>query len=210
MIMIYRFSLVHGRIHPYHLLLSGVIFNAFVSAIIMFLNSIVDFYQAQSLLFWLMGSLSTRAYLTVVFIWVYVLLGFFWLWSHGLLLNLLSLGEEGATQLGVEVGATQRRIFVASSLMVGAIVSVSGMIGFVGLMVPHVMRLLVGSDHRLLVPASFLSGAVFLSWADTLARTVFAPAELPVGIITAFFGGPFFFFLLFRERNKRFLFEPGH
>lgn len=209
MAMIYRFSLVHGRLNPYHLLLCGVIFNAFVGAVVMFLNSIVDFYQAQGLFFWLMGSLASRAYLTVGFIWTYVLLGFFWLWSHGLSLNLLSLGEEGAMQLGVEVGATQRQVFIASSLMIGAIVSVSGMIGFVGLMIPHVMRLIVGNDHRLLLPASFLAGGIFLSWVDTLARTLFAPSELPVGIVTALFGGPFFFFLLYREGRKQVVYELG-
>lgn len=209
MVLIYRLSLVHGRLHPYHLLLCGVIFNAFVSAIIMFLNSVLDFYQAQNLLFWLMGSLSTRSYLTVAFIWSYVLVGFFWLWRHGLSLNLISLGEEGAMQLGIDVDRTQRQLFVASSFIVGAIVSVSGMIGFVGLMVPHAMRLLLGSDHRLLLPASFLAGGIFLSWADTLARTLFAPAELPVGVITAFLGGPFFFFLLYRESRKNILHEPG-
>jgi iron complex transport system permease protein len=202
MVLVYRFSLFHGRLHSYHLLLSGVIFNAFVAALITFVNSIVDFYQAQGLLFWLLGSLSTRAYSTVAFIWIYVLLGFLWLWGKALSLNLITLGEEPALQLGVEVGALQRQVFLASSLMIGAMVSVSGMIGFVGLMVPHVMRLMIGSDHRLLLPASFLAGAVFLSWADTLARLLLAPAELPVGIITAFLGGPFFFFLLYREGRK--------
>ena len=203
MVMVYRFSLFHGRLHPYHLLLTGVIFNSFVAALIMFLNSIVDFYQAQGLLFWLMGSLSTRAYVTVAFIWVYVVLGFLWLWAKGLSLNLITLGEETAMQLGVETGAVQRQVFVASSLMIGAMVSVSGMIGFVGLMIPHVMRLVVGSDHRLLLPASFLAGGIFLAWADTLARVLLAPAELPVGIITAFFGGPFFLLLLYREGRKK-------
>ena len=202
MLFVYRFSLFHGRLHPYHLLLSGVIFNSFIAAVIMFLNSIIDFYQAQGLLFWLMGSLSTRAYLTVAFIWAYIILGFLWLWSNGLSLNLITLGEEAAMQLGVETGALQRQVFVASSLMIGAMVSVSGMIGFVGLMVPHVMRLIVGSDHRLLLPASFLAGGIFLCWADTLARILLAPAELPVGIITAFFGGPFFLFLLYREGRR--------
>ena len=202
MVLIYRFSLFHGRLHPYHLLLSGVIFNSFIAAVIMFLNSIVDFYQAQGLLFWLMGSLSTRAYLTVGFIWAYIVFGFLWLWTKGLSLNLITLGEEAAMQLGVETAALQRQIFVASSLMIGAMVSVSGMIGFVGLMIPHVMRLIVGSDHRLLLPASFLAGGIFLCWADTLARILLAPAELPVGIITAFFGGPFFLFLLYREGKK--------
>jgi len=203
MMLVYRFSLFHGRLHPYHLLLSGVIFNSFIAAIIMFLNSIVDFYQAQGLLFWLMGSLSTRAYLTVAFIWAYVIFGFLWLWAKGLSLNLITLGEEAAMQLGVETGALQRQVFVASSLMIGAMVSVSGMIGFIGLMVPHAMRLIIGSDHRLLLPASFLAGGIFLCWADTLARTLLAPAELPVGIITAFFGGPFFLFLLYREGRRK-------
>ncbi|MEX0806442.1 MAG: iron ABC transporter permease [Candidatus Binatia bacterium] len=203
MMLVYRFSLFHGRLHPYHLLLSGVIFNSFIAAVIMFLNSIVDFYQAQGLLFWLMGSLSSRAYVTVAFIWGYILIGFFWLWAKGLSLNLITLGEEAAMQLGVETGALQRQVFIASSLMIGAMVSVSGMIGFIGLMIPHVMRLLVGSDHRLLLPASFLAGGIFLCWADTLARILLAPAELPVGIITAFFGGPFFLFLLYREGGKK-------
>jgi len=203
MIFVYRFSLFHGRLHPYHLLLSGVIFNAFIAAVIMFLNSIVDFYQAQGLLFWLMGSLSTRAYLTVAFIWGYIVCGFLWLWAKGLSLNLITLGEEAAMQLGVETAALQRQMFVASSLMIGAMVSVSGMIGFVGLMVPHVMRLIVGGDHRLLLPASFLAGGIFLCWADPLARVLLAPAELPVGIVTAFFGGPFFLYLLYREGGKK-------
>ncbi len=203
MMLVYRFSLFHGRLHPYHLLLSGVIFNSFIAAVIMFLNSIVDFYQAQGLLFWLMGSLSARAYLTVAFIWAYILFGFLWLWSKGLSLNLITLGEEAAMQLGVETGALQRQVFIASSLMIGAMVSVSGMIGFIGLMVPHVMRLIIGSDHRLLLPASFLAGGIFLCWADTLARVLLSPAELPVGIITAFLGGPFFLFLLYREGSRK-------
>jgi ABC-type Fe3+-siderophore transport system permease subunit len=203
MIIIYRLSLFHGRLHPYHLLLAGVIFNSFIAAVIMFLNSIVDFYQAQGLLFWLMGSLSTRAYMTVAFIGAYVLLGFLWLWTKGLSLNLITLGQETAMQLGVDAAAVQRQVFIASSLMIGAMVSVSGMIGFVGLMIPHVMRLITGSDHRLLLPASFLAGAIFLTWADTVARVLLAPAELPVGIITAFLGGPFFLFLLYREGGKK-------
>jgi iron complex transport system permease protein len=209
MLLIQRFALVHGRLHPYHLLLSGVVFNTFVSAIIMFLNSVLDFYQAQNLLFWLMGSLSTRSYASILFTWSYVLLGFVWQWSHGVSLNLLSLGEETALQLGVEVNRVRRHLFIASSLMVGAIVAVSGMIGFVGLMVPHVLRLLFGNDHRLLLPASFLAGGIFLGWADTLARVILAPVELPVGVVTAFLGAPFFFFLLYHEGRKRMTYEPG-
>ena len=100
MLFVYRFSLFHGRLHPYHLLLSGVIFNSFIAAVIMFLNSIVDFYQAQGLLFWLMGSLSTRAYLTVAFIWAYIILGFLWLWAKGLSLNLITLGRRSGDATG--------------------------------------------------------------------------------------------------------------
>jgi iron complex transport system permease protein len=157
-----------------------------------------------------MGSLSTRSYITVAFAWGYVFLGFVWLWSKGLSLNLLSLGEEGALQLGIDVSRLQRNLFFASSLIVGVIVSMSGMIGFVGLMVPHVLRLLFGNDHRLLLPASFIAGGIFLTWADTLARVALAPVELPVGVITAFLGGPFFFFLLYRQARHRTLYEPGH
>jgi len=121
---------------------------------------------------------------------------------HAKNLNLLAAGEEAAQQLGVEVEKTRRAVFLASSLLVGAAVSVSGMIGFVGLIVPHLLRLLLGADHRLLLPASFLGGAVFLVWADTLARTALAPVELPVGVITALTGGPFFIYLLRRSLRR--------
>jgi iron complex transport system permease protein len=200
--LIHRFSTIHGKLHAYHLLLAGVIFNAFASAVILFLNSVLDFYQAQNLLFWLMGNLSTRSYVAVAFAWIYVLIGFFWKWRHGHSLNLLSLGEESALQLGADVNRLQKHLFVASSLIVGAVVSISGMIGFVGLMVPHVMRMMLGSDYRLLLPASFLAGGIFLCWADTLARVILAPVELPVGVVTAFLGGPFFFYLLHHEGKK--------
>ncbi len=119
-----------------------------------------------------------------------------------LLCQPLSLGEEGAAQLGVDVARTRRAAFVASSLLIGAAVSVSGMIGFVGLIVPHVARLLLGADHRLLLPASVLLGGCFLVAADTLARTAFGAVEIPVGVVTALCGGPFFIYLLRREGGR--------
>jgi len=119
-------------------------------------------------------------------------------------LNVLSLGEEGALQLGVQVDRVRRVTFVAASLLIGAVVSVSGMIGFVGLIVPHVMRLILGADHRLLLPASLLAGGVFLVWADTVARTALGVVEIPVGVVTALCGGPFFVYLLKREGSKVF------
>ena len=117
-------------------------------------------------------------------------------------MNLLSLGDDAASDLGVDVDLTRRAIFLASSVMIGVAVSVSGMIGFVGLIVPHILRLALGADHRLLLPASLLGGAAFLVIADLLARSLFAPSEIPVGVITSLCGGPFFIYLLRREGKK--------
>ncbi len=203
--LIYRTALSHGRLHPYALLLTGVVFNAFCGALIMLVNSLVDFYQSHGILFWLMGSLAVQDYTTVTAIAFYVVIGTVWLIRRSRQFNLLSLGEESATQLGVEVEALRRGTFLASCFLIGAIVSVSGMIGFVGLIVPHVLRLLFGADHRLLLPASVLGGAIFLVWADTLARTVVSPTELPVGVVTAMCGGPFFLYLLKREGRRALL-----
>jgi len=203
MFVIYRLALVNGRLQPYVLLLAGVVYNAFAGALIMFVNSITDHYQAYGILFWLMGSLSTHGYGLVVTAGVYVAVGVAWILRDARHLNLLSLGEESALQLGVDVPRVRRSVFFASALLVGAVVSVSGMIGFVGLIVPHVVRLLLGADHRLLLPASLLGGAIFLVCADTVARSAFGAVELPVGVITAMCGGPFFIYLLQRDGRRR-------
>jgi iron complex transport system permease protein len=204
MLLIYRTALTHGRLQPYVLLLTGVVFNAFCGALIMLVNSLVDFYQSHNILFWLMGSLAVQDYATIAALSGYVLAGTGWLISQSRRFNLLSLGEEGAAQLGVDVESLRRGTFFASSLLVGAIVPVSGMIGFVGLIIPHVLRLLFGADHRLLLPASLWGGAIFLVWADTVARTIVSPTELPVGVVTAMCGGPFFLYLLRKEGKKVF------
>ncbi len=203
-LLIYRLALQHGRLQSYALLLTGVVFNAFCSAIIMLINSLVDFYQSHAILFWLMGSLAAHDYTTVGITSLYVGVAAFWLISQGRRLNLLSLGEESALQLGIDVERLRRGIFLTSSVLVGAIVAVSGMIGFVGLIVPHLLRLLFGADHRMLLPASLLGGAMFLVVADTVARTVASPVELPVGVVTALCGGPFFVYLLRKEGRKVF------
>jgi len=202
MAIIYRLALVHGRLQPYVLLLSGVIYNAFAGALIMCVNAIADLYQAQGILFWLMGNLGTRSFTLVGAITLYALAGTVWLLSNARALNVLSLGEEGAAQLGIDVDRTRRAVFFGSSLLVGAVVSVSGMIGFVGLIVPHVLRLLFGADHRLLIPASFLAGAIFLVCADTIARSALGVIEIPVGVVTALCGGPFFVYLLKRGGTR--------
>jgi len=191
-----------GRTSAYAILLVGVVCNALGAAAIMLLNAIVSYSQAQGILFWIMGSLSAQSYGLVAVAAAYTLAGAAVLIRHAQHLNLLAAGEEGAAGLGVDVEAVRRGVFLAASLLVGAAVAVSGMINFVGLIVPHLLRLVLGPDLRLLIPASFFGGAVFLVWADTAARTVFAPGELPVGVVTALLGGPFFLFLLRRSLGR--------
>lgn len=191
-----------GRTSPHAILLVGVVCNALGAAALMLVNAIASYTQAQGILFWIMGSLTAQSYGLVVVVGLYVLAGAAVLLRHAQSLNLLAAGEEDALTLGVEVEAVRRAAFLAASLLVGAAVAVSGMINFVGLIVPHVLRLLLGPDLRLLLPASFLGGAVFLVWADTLARTAFAPSELPVGVVTALLGGPFFLVLLRRSLRR--------
>ena len=188
-----------GRTTPHALLLVGVVMNAIAAALIMLVNAVASYRQAQGVLFWMMGALTTQDYSLVALVGGYAIVGAVVLLHHAAALNLLAAGEESAASLGVDVERVRRAVFIAAALLVGAAVSVSGMISFVGLIVPHVLRLALGPDLRLLVPASFLFGATFLVWADTVARTVLGPAELPVGVITALLGGPFFLFLLRRS-----------
>jgi iron complex transport system permease protein len=199
--IVVRLAFVGERVDPYTLLLIGVIYNAFTGALLMFINSIVDLYQAHGVLFWLMGHVGTREYPMIGALALYSLAGLSLLLWHARDLDCLSLGDERAAELGVDVERARRMIFVASALLVGAVVSVSGLIGFVGLVVPHLMRLVVGADHRVLLPASYLAGAIFLVWADTVARTVLGATEIPVGVVTALCGAPVFVYLLRRERR---------
>jgi iron complex transport system permease protein len=200
---IVRLSIVRGRLNPYSLLLVGVIANTIAAAVIMLVTALVDSLRAQGVLVWLSGSLAQRPYSLVALVALLTVAPAAVLWTQGRSLNLLALGEETATQLGADVERVRAVSFVSSALLVGASVSVSGVIGFVGLIVPHCLRLAFGSDQRLLIPAAFLGGAVFLVWADALARTLVAPTEIPVGVLTALCGGPFFVFLLRRQELGR-------
>jgi iron complex transport system permease protein len=203
-VAVYRLAQIEGRLEPFTLLLIGVIFNAFWGAAIMLVNSVVNFYYAHSILFWLMGSLEAPTYREVAIVSFFAAVGFVVLMTRARDMNLLSLGDEAAAEMGVEVETLRRVIFFATSIMIGAAVSVSGIISFVGLIVPHVLRLALGADHRLLLPASLIGGAAFMVIADLIARTVIAPAELPVGAITALCGGPFFIYMLRREGRRPF------
>lgn len=181
------------------LLLAGVTLNSFFSALILFVQYMSDFTQTFRTVRWLMGDLDVGSYGPIVAALPLILLS---LASFAVLarsLNLLSLGTDAAAARGVDVTRAERLAFLSASLSTGAAVSLAGPIGFIGIVVPHLVRLLVGSDHRLVLPASACFGAAFLIGCDLVSRTAFAPLELPVGIVTAMIGGPFFLWQLVRH-----------
>jgi len=181
------------------LLLAGVTMNAFFSAMILFVQYFASFADIGRTLRWLMGNLDVSSYEPLLVSlpgFVVAFAVFAWLARP---LNLLALGPDSAESRGLDVTRAQRAAFLSASLATGAAVSIGGPIGFVGIIIPHLVRLLVGPDHRLVLPAAALFGAAFLVGCDLIARTILAPVELPVGIITALIGGPFFLWLLIRK-----------
>lgn len=199
--IVYRLGRVSGRLPVVTVLLAGVIISSFFSALIS-LAMIFAGQQLRSIYFWLAGGLALKGWPYVALIIPYFIAGMAVLLYYAGDLNLILLGEESALNSGVEVEKVKKVVLVAASLITAGAVSVSGMIGFVGLIVPHAMRIVMGPDHRLLFPAAALGGGLFLVAVDTAARTVLAPAEIPVGIVTAFLGAPFFIILLQRYRDK--------
>ncbi|MGB4896485.1 MAG: iron ABC transporter permease, partial [Nitrospira sp.] len=196
LLVVYRMASTYDRLPIHSVLLAGVILNAIFSALIMFITSIMEPNRSFGMMAWLMGSLTAPAYPALAALSVYLLAGLVLLFKQVRVLNILALGEEPARSLGIDTERAKRVIFLVSALLTGAVVSVSGMIGFIGMIIPHAVRLVIGADHRLLLPASALVGGIFLMVADTMARTFFVPSEVPVGIITALAGGPFFVYLL--------------
>ncbi len=182
------------------LLLSGVVVGAFFSAVIALILSLSEASVVRSAVLWMMGSLAAAEWRSVLVVGGYTLPAALLLLGLARPLNLLSLGEETATVLGADVERVKVYAFGIASLLTAAGVGVAGVIGFVGLVVPHGVRLVTGSDHRSLLPLSFLAGGAFLALADVVARTVVAPGELPIGVITAFVGVPLFLVLLRRNR----------
>jgi iron complex transport system permease protein len=180
------------------MLLAGVAVNFFFSSLILLIQYTSDFYDTFRILRWLMGGLQMVGFQASLQVTPFVLVagGLLAAWVSEM--NLLTTGDELAASRGVAVGRLKTALFFLVSIMVGVIVSVCGPIGFVGLMCPHICRLLVGPDHRRLLPATLLFGGAFLVVSDTVARTAFAPTELPVGVFTALLGGPFFLWLLLR------------
>lgn len=199
--VIYRITASYGRLPVHVLLLAGVILNAIFSALIMFITSIMAPTRSFGMMQWLMGSLTAPGYSVLAVLALYLVAGAAILFRQARPLNLLTLGDEPARSLGVDAERVKKTVFFCSALLTGAVVSVSGMIGFVGMVVPHAVRMVTGPDHRLLLPASALAGGTYLVAADTLARWLLAPGEIPVGIITALAGGPFFIYLLVNRKS---------
>ena len=181
------------------LLLAGVTLNAFFSALILFAQFIADYAQVYRAARWLMGDLDVGGFSPLVGSLPLIVAAFAGFTLLPAALNLLSLGTDAAASRGVDVGRSQRLAFVSASLATAAAVSLAGPIGFIGIVVPHLVRLLVGVDHRIVLPASALFGATFLVACDLVARTLIAPVEIPVGVVTALIGGPFFLWLLVRR-----------
>jgi iron complex transport system permease protein len=181
------------------LLLAGVTLNSFFSALITFVQYLVDFNDWFRAARWLLGNLDVSSYQPILAALPLVAAAFVVFAGLTRTLNLLTLGEDLAAARGADVTRAQRLAFLSASLATGAAVSLGGPIGFIGIVVPHLVRLIVGSDHRIVLPASALFGAAFLVLCDLLARTVMAPIELPVGVVTAMIGGPFFLWLLVRK-----------
>jgi len=199
-LLVYSVSLRKEGLRIQGVLLTGVMLSFISSSLIMLIMSVSSMRDLQGIVFWIMGSLEEPKWLLIqLVLWVSIS-GLVISYLFCLDLNALSLGDEEAHHLGIKVESTKRLLFILSSLLTGLSVSVSGIIGFVGLVVPHFMRMFVGNDHRILLICSFLCGAAFLVLCDTLARTIIAPMELPVGVITGVFGGTIFVYTLTRKQ----------
>ncbi|MDT8316390.1 MAG: iron ABC transporter permease [bacterium] len=201
-LFVYSISIVDGRIPKYKMLLAGVIVNSFLSALIMLVLSLAGEDSLASALFWLMGDLSSASWNRTLTGIPYLTAGLAILYMMSKEMNLLLLGEEQARELGVNTERIKLLIFVSASLITGVVVSACGLIGFVGLIIPHAVRLIWGADHRFLIPASLFLGGIFLTLSDMVARTVIAPVELPVGVITALIGGPVFVYLMKKRLHE--------
>lgn len=184
------------------LILAGVAISFFFSAFNLFLHYLADFTETYRMIRWLMGSLDVYGWNYTITIALALLLTFIYFFKNYKAFNILLAGEEVALSKGVEAYKLQKWSFLVSSIIIGLVVAFAGPIGFVGLVVPHVLRLMFGPDHKYIFSGSVAGGGVFLAVCDTFARTLIAPAELPVGIITALLGGPFFIYLLIRRKKS--------
>ncbi len=199
---VYGFARMRREFSSPAMLLAGVAMSFLFSSLILFLQYMSDFTDTFRIVRWLMGGIEAVGYTPVAGLAVFVITGVAVVVFLTNELNLISAGEDIAASRGVSLGPVRAALFIAVSLAVGGVVSVCGPIGFVGMMSPHIMRLILGANHRTLAPATLLFGGTFLVVCDTVARTLIAPAEIPVGVITALLGGPFFLWLLFGKTPR--------
>ncbi len=195
-VAVYRMARSRTGMNVERLVLSGVIVTTFLSSVIVMLTTLLDAAKLRSFTFWLLGDLSQSTMNGVYISCGALLVGTLVMTSQAKALNLMMVGERDAFDFGVEVGRVRLLVFGAASLVVGAAVAASGSVGYVGLIVPHLVRLTVGTDNRYVIPFSAIVGGIFVVFADTVARTAIAPRELPVGAITALIGAPLFIYLL--------------
>jgi iron complex transport system permease protein len=201
-LLVFFVARTRGAVPTFTLILTGVTLNFIFFAVMMFIHYAANFSQSYLMTRWTMGALDTADMRTVLGAAPFVMICFVVLTWMAAQLNPLSAGEEWAASHGVDVARVRKVAYFVGSILTGAVTAFSGPIGFVGLIVPHTVRLIAGPDHRVLVPASFFLGAAFLVLCDTAARSLFSPAEIPVGVITALLGGPFFIWLLRRSRGE--------
>ncbi len=199
--VVYTISRAGTRISMTTMILAGTAISSFTYALIS-LMMLLNREEFNKIIFWTMGGFNLTSWKALIFTTPIIIIGTFVMYSFSRDVNAILTGEEVAEHLGVNTEMVKKVILIAGSLVTAASVSIGGIIGFVGLIIPHICRILVGPDNRILVPFSALTGAIFLTFADTLARIILKPAEIPIGIITAAFGGPFFIYLLIKEKRK--------
>ncbi len=198
--IVYRLGSIDGKIPPHTMLLSGVMVNAIIFAAILLIVSINSSLNLYKIFFWLLGYLSSPDYSSLIIIFIFFVIGAVIMFSQSKSLNALTMDDDTASTLGIDVEKIKKLILIGGALLVAASVSICGPISFIGIIIPHAIRMLAGNDYRLILPVSVIGGGIFLAVADTLARTLISPAEIPVGIITAIAGGPFFLYLLRTRR----------
>jgi iron complex transport system permease protein len=200
-VVVYRLAVVNGHLAVETLILAGVVMSSFMSAILSFMLTLAG-ESLQQIVYWMMGSLGLRGSDYFIYTLPLIFVGVFLLCFFGRDLNIMTFGDETAGQLGVSVERIKKLVLLLAAFLTGIAVSLAGTIGFVGLIVPHLVRLILGPDHRVLLPISAIGGGIFLIWADIIARTIVAPVELPVGVVTAFLGAPFFMYLLRTRKSS--------
>lgn len=200
LMVVLRLASVQGKYKLETIILSGVVVSAFLGSFVSLMVSMSD-KVVNEIVFWLMGSLSLQGWSFIYVLLPYLIVGFTVLIAYSQHLNIFALGERQAAHLGIKVKRTRLIILIVSTLITAAAVSIVGTIGFVGLVVPHLVRLIVGPDYRVIIPITAVFGSIYVLWADTLARTLFSPTEIPLGVVTAFLGAPFFGYLLRRSKH---------